>query len=312
MNSQTSIKPAPAAPTGEAARPYALYDVIFLRKEILSPNMARLTFGGPSIPHMTTIAPDQRIKVIFPYTDGRAPALPLDGSWLAALQAMPAEERPPRRTYTIRAIRETELDIDFVLHGEVGVASKWTYHAKPGEKLQIAAPVRAWTGETGGYEWQPPEGVRHVLLLGDETALPAIAGILEELATLEVHPRVDAYVEVPTAEDCLPLPQFPGLNLVWLPRLKGEAYGARMIDAARQAEIPSSANAASVEAVPDIDVDKGIMWERATSSRQDFYAWAAGEVQAIKEIRQILLKDRGVERGLANLMGYWRHGKAME
>ncbi|MGV8584389.1 siderophore-interacting protein, partial [Pseudomonas aeruginosa] len=90
--------------------------------------------------------------------------------------------RPPMRTYTIRALRaeQEEVDVEFVLHGENGPASAWATHARIGDRLQLAAPNRQYGDDPGGYEWKPPAGVRHILLIADETALPAVAGILEE------------------------------------------------------------------------------------------------------------------------------------
>ncbi len=102
-----------------------------------------------------------------------------------------------------------------MLHGETGPASRWAAHAKPGDRLQIVAPDAAFDADPGGYEWLPPDGVRQVLLIGDETALPAIAAILEQLALHPDPPRVQAFIEVPRNRTACPwsvaiAPKFTG------------------------------------------------------------------------------------------------------
>lgn len=169
---------------------YRIFNVQLKRRIALSPSLTRLVFTGPEVAEMTTLAPDQRVKLLFPAPDGSPPSLNNDLHWKAAHSALPPTQRPPMRTYTIRALRREalEVDIDFVLHGVNGPASAWATHAQVGDRLQIVAPNLAYDGDPGGYEWKPPQGVRNVLLVGDETALPAIAGILEQLADTQPEP----------------------------------------------------------------------------------------------------------------------------
>ncbi|MEG0249002.1 MAG: siderophore-interacting protein, partial [Pseudomonas sp.] len=159
---------------------YRVFDLVLARRISLSPSLTRLVFTGPEVAEMTTLAPDQRVKLFFPAPDGSLPSLPNDLHWKAAHSALPPAQRPPMRTYTIRDLRREalEVDVDFVLHGVNGPASAWATHAQVGDGLQMVAPNLAYAGDPGGYEWKPPQGVREVLLIGDETALPAIAGIL--------------------------------------------------------------------------------------------------------------------------------------
>ncbi len=293
-------------------RAYRLFDATVLRKQALSPSLCRLTFGGAA--GMKTCAADQRIKMFFPDVRGAAPTLPHDG-WLAAYNAMDPATRPPRRTYTIRALRAEagEMDIDFVLHGATGPASRWAIAAKPGDTLQIVAPDGGFDGDPGGYEWRPPAHLERLLLIADETALPAIAGILEDLAQSEAPPRTAAFIEVPAEGDCIALPSWRGLDLHWRPReAQNIAPGMFMIAAAQRAFVPAPrAHGVAVE-LPDIDVEKDILWDVPRPSASSFYAWVAGEAAAVKTIRHILIKERGLERESANLMGYWRVGKALE
>jgi NADPH-dependent ferric siderophore reductase len=297
-------------------RPYRLFDVTLLRRMRLSPSLCRFTFGGAAVANMRTSAPDQRIKVFFPDAAGKAPALSAD-TWLADYQAMSAADRPPRRTYTIRALRpsDREVDIDFVLHGSTGPASRWALAATPGERLQIVAPDGGFEGDPGGYEWRPPRNLDRLLLLADETALPAAAGILEQLASTNRPPLTEVHLEVPTVGDCLSLPTWPTLRLHWAVRQGSPcAAGDFLIDAARTAEVPAAAHpSAPASTLADVDVDRTILWEtQAPPEDGAFYAWVAGEAGAVKTIRHLLLEERGLPRSATNLMGYWRQGRILE
>lgn len=185
--------------------PYRLFDITLLRRTPLSPSLCRFTFGGGDVRAMRTFAPDQRVKLFFPNAIGNPSALTRD-KWLEDYQAMPPEDRPLRRTYTIRALRAGagEVDIEFVLHGSTGPASRWALTATPGDRLQIVAPHEEADGDPGGYEWRPPVSLNHLLLLADETALPAVTGILEELAARPSPPETQAFIEVPLAGIAFP------------------------------------------------------------------------------------------------------------
>lgn len=295
---------------------YRLYDVSLRRRIALGPSLCRFVFTGPELGQMRTLAPDQRIKMLFPAPDGSAPSLPQQGDWHAALRALDPSRRPPMRTYTIRALRaaEAEVDVDFVLHGETGPASAWATHARPGDRLQLVAPNAAFPGDPGGYEWQPPTAVRHVLLIGDETALPAIAGIIESLAERQDAPTVQAYLEVPTQLDALPLRCGAQTRLHWLPRdVSGARHGQRMIEAARElAILPSSAPREHGRApLTQVDIDRTLPWVLASPVDTAFYAWVAGESAAVMAIRRHFIGELGLDRRASSFMGYWRHGKVL-
>ncbi|MFJ3484098.1 siderophore-interacting protein [Pseudomonas sp. NPDC090202] len=296
-------------------RPYQLFDIELKQRITISPSLTRFVFSGPDVASMQTLAPDQRIKLFFPAADGSLPKLVNDGDWHAARRALPAHQRPPMRTYTIRALRaeRAEVDVEFVLHGETGPASTWATHAKPGDRLQMVAPHKNATENPGGYEWQPPANIRRVLLIGDETALPAIAGILETLAEQRDGPQVQAFIEVPHESDCQHLRCAPGTQLTWLPRdVIGSLHGEGMLHAARElAWLPPRALQAG-KPVKDVDLEKKILWEKADSIREDFYAWVAGESAAVMAIRKHLINERGLDRKTLTLMGYWKLGRALD
>ena len=299
----------------QPARAYRLFDVTLKQRIQLSPSLSRLVFTGPDVAQMHTLAADQRVKLFFPAADGSPPALPNDLHWNEARRALDEAQRPPMRTYTIRALRreQAEVDIDFVLHGVNGPASAWATHARSGDRLQILAPNLAFAGDPGGYEWNPPAGVRNVLLVGDETALPAIAGIFETLAEQNDPPQVQAFIEVPLQQDCLALSCNANTTLHWLPRDQVQhAQGQAMVHAVTQlATLPARRDSASTR-LEEVDIDQQILWERASASSQSFYAWVAGESAAVMQIRRFLINDQGLDRRALTLMGYWRAGRSFE
>lgn len=301
------------------AQPYRLFNTTLTRKVSLSPALCRLTFGGADVTAMKTVAPDQRIKIFFPDAEGQPSALPITAQWLSIYKSVEPALRAPMRTYTIRHLRadQAEVDVDFVLHGETGPASRWALHAQPGDKVQIAAPNRAFVGDPGGYEWKPAQADR-VLLIADETALPAVAGILEDLAGQPNPPQTEAFLEVPSRADCIALASWPGLRLEWLVRdATGSNHapaGQLMVDAAQRAAIPvhEMADCGAPPTLKDINIDAEILWEKAAPQSGAFYGWIAGESGAVMAIRRLLIKERGLDRRSLNLMGYWRQGKVLD
>ena len=296
----------------DAASPYRLFDLTLAQRTALTPCLTRFTFTGPDVARMTTIAPDQRVKLFFPDAAGRPADIPRRPDWYSIWKAQDEATRPPMRTYTIRKLRaaDGEVDVDFVLHGDSGPASAWAERAAPGDRLQMTAPNADFEGEPGGYEWKPPQGVRDVLLIADETALPALCGILEQLRGWPAPPAVQAFIEVPDADDRLPLPAWPRLQVTWLDRDTWTSDEPPMVVAARSARLPQP-NAIG-QTLPDVDIDAQILWDRADLHRHGFYAWVAGEAGSVLAIRQHLVKDRGLDRRTLNLMGYWRRGRVLD
>ena len=295
---------------------YRLFDIQLKRRITLSPSLTRFVFGGNDVALMRTLAPDQRVKLLFPTANGEASNLPKRGDWRATLSNLSPEQVPPMRSYTLRNLRveSGELDIDFVLHGVTGPATRWATQAKAGDLLQIAAPNGAYPDDPGGYEWQPPQGMRKVLLIGDETALPAIAGILEELAHHPDTPQVQAFIEVPEESDCHALVCGPNTKVHWLPRASlGKQHGDGMIVAARElASLPPRRLQAKACAVlQELDLDNQRLWERASARHNEFYAWVAGESMAVMAIRKFFVHECGMDRKALTLMGYWKLGRSL-
>ena len=263
-------------PTG-----YQLFDIHLKQRIALSPSLTRFVFTGEDVPLMHTLAPDQRVKLFFPSANGSAPDLPKVGDWQAARRALKPEHAPPMRTYTIRALRPdtNELDIDFVLHGETGPASRWAVHARPGDPLQIVAPNAAYHADPGGYEWMPPQGVRKILLIGDETALPAIARRLEGLAA---NRKALVVIEVENGKEQQTLESAAQVNVIWVLREGGKD---NLLTTVRQLQVP-----------------KG-----------NLYAWVATETKVSRQIRRVLLDEHGLNEQFVKAVGYWRaEGSAEE
>lgn len=296
-----------------SANPYKLFDVILHRKTLLSPHMMRITLASPVVKEMATWAPDQRVKLFFPAADGSPARLAQGEGWYARFKAMIADRRPAMRTYTIRHLRaeQGEVDIDFVLHGETGPASRWALRAHPGDSMQILAPdCRFSARDAGGFEWKPPQSLKQLLLVADGTALPAAMGILDELAAMAEPPLTQAFFEVDSVEDMLAVPDCPGLTVQWLIRDQASA-GTLMVAAVRKAVPPLHASSIgqAVE-LAEVDIDKEILWEIAETASEGFYGWIAGESAAVMSLRRYLIKECGIARESLNLMGYWRYNKA--
>ncbi|WP_295518267.1 siderophore-interacting protein [uncultured Stenotrophomonas sp.] len=295
-----------------AQQTYRLFEVALKERRVLSPSLHRLVFTGADVARMKTGGPDQRIKVFFPLPGEDAPDVPSGEDWYARYRALADDQRPPMRTYTLRQLRaaQGEVDVDFVLHGETGPASRWATHARPGDRVVLLAPDAECAESSEGWEWKPPAGVGQVLLVADETALPAVAGILEELAAQVDPPRVLALLEVAGEGGAIALKAPPTAELMWLPRGQA-AYGQALVEAV-QARLAASSVVAG-EALDEIDVDAQILWEQSDAGvAGPFYAWVAGEAGAVMAIRRHLVRDCGLDRRALTFMGYWRQGRVLD
>jgi NADPH-dependent ferric siderophore reductase len=195
-----------------------------LRTETLSPSLVRVVLGGPdlaALPELTFT--DHYVKLLFPPA-GADYAWPFDPEEIRA--SRPAEQWPVTRTYTIRSFdRETgELLIDFVVHGDSGLAGPWAANAQPGDMIGFNGPGGAYT----------PDPEASHLLAGDEAALPAIAAALERLPT---DAEAEVFVEVADAAHEIPLRITERTWLTWVHR--GDApYGLPLSQAVRRQWTP--------------------------------------------------------------------------
>jgi NADPH-dependent ferric siderophore reductase len=321
---------APAPARARDGRPaYRPFRVAVRRVVALSPSFLRVTFTGEDLGEFGTAGLDQRIKLVLPLeADGSAgyehlglfePAAVAAGSWYELWRAAPAERRNPIRTYTVRGIRPElrELDVDFAIHGDGGPASRWVRAAGPGDELVVVGPDDASTGWRVGLDWHPG-ACDELLLVGDETAVPAVCSILE---SLEPGVRASAFLEIPTRRDALDVAlACPEHAVTWLPR-DGAEHGARLVPAVRDwvlrhrdllapAEAAAPAGSGS-RGLDESDVAAGLVWDSPDAAdRTGFYAWIAGETRAVVTLRRFLVKELGVDRSRVAFMGYWRRGRA--
>ncbi|RJL30118.1 siderophore-interacting protein [Bailinhaonella thermotolerans] len=278
----------------------------------LSPSFLRATFTGDDVDVFADNGYDQRVKLVVPLPDHGIDAFPLDADWYAGWRALPDEKRNPIRTYTVRAVRPGEVDIDLVLHGSgdhpAGPAATWAAAAEPGDRAVLIGPDARYTdGPHGGLEFRPAPGAGPFLLAGDETAVPAIASILERLAP---DATGEAFLEVPHAADALDLTAPEGVRVTWLPR-EGEPHGTGLIPAVREAAARLLPRAASDAPLGDVNVDEDILWEVPDAPPGGSpYAWLAGEAGVIKTLRRCLVSEHGMDRRAVAFMGYWRVGRA--
>jgi NADPH-dependent ferric siderophore reductase len=187
----------PARPATEA---------VVTRVERLTPHMIRVVVGGEGLRAIDCGAyTDHYVKVLFPQPGVDYPE-PFDMG--AIRETLPREAWPVVRTYTVRKWLPDlpELWIDFVVHGDEGVAGPWAANAKPGDVVRFMGPG-------GGYV-PDPDADWH-LLAGDESALPAIAAALEGMPA---GAAVTAYVEVAGADEEQKLETAAAAEIVWLHR----------------------------------------------------------------------------------------------
>jgi NADPH-dependent ferric siderophore reductase len=205
-----------------------LLEVTAVRR--ITPRTVRVTFTGEGLGELAAW-PDQQLKLLFPPA-GRPVRLPEPDDdvmrWYQAYLAIPEAERPVMRSYTVRARRpgQAEIDVDFVLHGDsAGPATSWARTAAPGAVLGRYGPDAAYR--------RPVSTADTVLFAGDETAVPAITTLLSEVDNAVV------FLEVPDAAEEQPLPG----DVHWLHR-DGAEHGAKLLEAVREAKLPDGSVAA--------------------------------------------------------------------
>jgi NADPH-dependent ferric siderophore reductase len=293
-------------------QPWRFFRTEVRRVHRLSPHFLRVTFTGDDLDKLADNGFDQRIKLIPPLPRSGLAHLPTGEDWHARWRDLPEEQRNPIRTYTVRAVRPAarEVDVDMVLHGVHGPASRWAAEAAPGSIAALLGPNADHDGEHGGIDFRPPARTDTLLLGGDETATPAILSIL---ASLPADAAGEALLEVPTAADLLDLTAPAGVRVTWLPR-NGAGHGERLIPELRAAvrRVLGDPAAPTATDLEDVDVDTDFLWEvpEPVTGASRFYAWLAGEAAVIKTLRRHLVSECGVDRGSVAFMGYWRLGRA--
>jgi len=260
------------------ARPLTLREVEVVRVADLTPAMRRITLAGAQLreftsanglrqPAFASSGFDDHIRLVFCHPGRTEPVLPVQ---TAKGLDQPRDPRPLSKVYTVRRWDPGagELDVDFVKHG-IGVGTTWAYRTRPGDRIHLHGPAssRALPHDAG---W--------LLVAGDDTALPAIARLLDELPE---DARAQVFVEVAEAAHRLALRALPHVEVTWVVRDGADAATtAPLLDAVRNREWP--------EGRP--------------------FAWLAGEHTAVRDLRRHLLEERGLPKDDIDATGYWRRG----
>jgi NADPH-dependent ferric siderophore reductase len=237
------------------------------RTERITPHMIRVVFGSDDFVDNGTS--DHYVKLLFP-KPGVAYPDPLDMG--VVREQFPPEQWPTMRTYTVRSWGKAthELTIDFVYHGDEGVAGPWAANAQPGDKLWFNGP---------GGAYAPDQAADWHLLVGDESALPAIGAAIE---VLPAGARAKVLIEV---EDETEEQKFSGsgdVEVTWLHRAGSTgARGDGLVAAVEALEFPPG----------------------------DVHAFVHGEAGFVTRLRKHLFTDRALPRAQVSLSGYWRLGK---
>lgn len=215
----------------------------------ITPGMRRIVLRGEDLVDFTSLAPDDHIKVIVPGIDG-------------------AEVR---RDYTPRRYDNgaSSLTIDFALH-EAGPVTQWAIDARPGTPLEIGGPRGSAVISGSVKRW---------LLIGDETALPAIGRRVEESSadtTIMTIAAVAGRSEEQSFETAA------ALTTRWVYRPLSEATNAE----------PLISALAGIDIVPQT------------------FVWIAAEASVVRAIRAYLVEERGYPLSWIKASGYWVKGKA--
>ena len=295
----------------------------------LTPSFVRVTLAGEALADLGVDGPwfDQRIKLVFPGTRGLPPLAAPDGGDLWGYWRTLGDEYGAMRTYSVRDAHgegvERRLVVDVVAHpGATGPGADWLATAAPDDEVALVAPRRG--EEFGGIEFRPPQGAP-LLLVGDETAVPAVARILADLPPDAVG---QAFLEVPLRADVHELEHPAGVHLTWLPR-EGAEHGQLVVRAVT-AHLGTEA-VVEPAAAEEVDPD---LWETPANSASysapnsaaqssaseelgagagaepELYAWIAGESRMVTTLRRHLVRDLGFDRRRVAFMGYWRQGVA--
>ena len=240
----------------------------------ITPRMVRVTFTGDDLGGAALSGPDRQVKLYFPRPGQERPVLPRpDGDvmrWYEAYNAIPEDERPWMRSFTVRGHdpERGTLDIDFVVHGDAGPDTRWAQDVRPGTVLGMFGPSDMFAVP---FDLAGPD---HVVLLGDESALPAVGTLLEALPE---DTAATVLVEIADAAEEQNLPEPERVDLRWVHR-DGAPHGQRLTEEVRAADLPT---------------------ERVG-------VWIGGEAGTVRGLRRHMVGDRGIGKAAIDFTGYWR------
>lgn len=233
----------------------------------ITPLMRRIVLHSSEFSDLVSYGFDDHVRLILPDKDNGEIVLPQFGK---DGPRYPEDAKAPEsREYTLRFVdaRSRSATIDFVLHGD-GPAASWAAAAKPGDRVGVAGP-RGSMVVKGDFDWH--------LLVGDETALPAIARRIEELPA---GTTVIARIEIANANERQKIESAAELDLSWVER-NGTAPGRPdlLLESLKSTTVPDGRG----------------------------YAFVAAESAVSKHIRHYLVEQRNVDGDWIKAPAYWRH-----
>ena len=244
-----------------------------IRKEMLTAHMIRIVFGGEGLKDFSADEfTDHYVKLQLP-PPGSDYSAPFDPEKIR--ETLPAEEWFRTRTYSIRYWDKEarELTIDFVHHGDAGIAGPWALAAEPGDRVQFLGPG-------GGY--RPDPEADWPLLVGDEACVPAISAALTQIPS---GVPVIALIEVEDQSEQLDLESSGDLDLRWLHRNgKPRTEGDLLLTEVSKLDLPDGRGQAFVH----------------------------GEAGMVREVRKHLLLERGLGKADLSATGYWKYTETEE
>jgi NADPH-dependent ferric siderophore reductase len=266
--------------TTAVAAPFRFFSLQVVRARRLGASLVRVTFGGEDLRHFLSDGRDQSLSLFLPHPGQSVPQVPheLGDGWWQAWRELPDGVRAVMRSYTLRGLRRDalgqtrEIDVDFVLHTPAGPASAWASRAATGDRVVLLGPAVA---DNRAIRFRPPHDTDLVLLWGDETALPAVASILESLPAGQ---RARVWLETHDAGNVRELATAADAEVTWV-------VGEGSLDAVRATRLPAGGRP---------------------------YVWIAGESGSVKALRRHFVQERGVDRRRVTFVGYWRRGMSEE
>ena len=245
------------------------FRVLEVRRVVrLTPHLVRVTLGGEALDGFASPGFDDHVKLFFPDPATGALAVPTAGPdgpvW-------PEGAKPVMRDYTPRRFDAAAgtLEIDFALH-EAGPATRWAEQAAPGQRLGVGGPKGSFLVPTG-FDWH--------LLIGDDTALPAMG---RRLAELPAGARAVVLAEVDGPADRVALESAAEVEVAWVYRDGAPAGRQPLLEALQRLQRPAGV----------------------------FHAWVGCESAQAKALRTCLVNDCGANPKWLRASGYWRRGSA--
>ena len=224
-----------------------------IRTQQLTPNMKRITLGGKDLKGISAHDEGAYIKLFF---------------------EQPGEEKPCRRSYTVRKAypSQREIDVDFVCHGDEGPASTWALQAKEGDEIEMKGPAVRKMVNTKA-DW--------FVLVGDMTSLPALSVNLEYMpATAKGY----AVIEVEEEADKQELTKPEGVELYWIVN----------------SDYQQSAQLA-------LEKLQSCAWLPGRP-----YVWTAAEFDTMRAMRRYFKGEKGVQKREIYASSYWKYGETDE